>query len=50
MSFASTVANIAAGEVIKKLGAQSVGANELTQKKNMKVTIEKIIKVNFLKS
>ena len=32
MSFASTVANIAAGEVIKKLGAQSVGAEELTKK------------------
>ena len=32
MHFASIVANIAAGEVIKKLGAQSINAEELTNK------------------
>ncbi len=32
MYFASIVANIAAGEVVKKLGAQSIGAEELTNK------------------
>jgi len=32
LKFAAVVANVAAGEVIKKLGAQSISSNELTSK------------------
>ena len=38
--YAALVANIAAGEVIKKLGAQSIDANELTSLVYKNISLE----------
>jgi len=50
LHFASIVSNIAAGEVIKKLGAQSIGAKELTSMVNDQINIEAQLEAEYLKN
>lgn len=49
LHFASVVANIAAGEVIKKLGAQSISAGELTSKVYKDVSLENGLENKYFK-
>ena len=50
LHFASVVSNIAAGEVIKKLGAQSLDANELTTIVNNQINMEAQLEAEYLKN
>ena len=50
LHFASIVSNIAAGEVIKKLGAQSLDANELTTIVNNQINMEAQLEAEYLKN
>ena len=50
LHFASVVSNIAAGEVIKKLGAQSINAEELTSMVNNQINSEAKLEAEYLKN
>ena len=47
--YAALVANIAAGEVIKKLGAQSIDADVLTSLVHNNINLENELEDEFLK-